>query len=99
MYTNDDISGVYNYLLHTPEGPLRKMLVDDKMTDTHIRLLAKLAKGAPESEFTNCFQSENFGSLRLSGAENKIREHFWTVCKNRLSALGLLIASESQAAA
>lgn len=90
MYSHDDISSVYSYLVSTPEGPLRKMLNDKNMSDTHIRLLAKLAKGAPESEFINCFESENFGSMRLSSAENVIRETFWSVTKSRLSSLGLL---------
>lgn len=98
MYSADDISSVYNYLVHTPEGPLRKMLVDSNMTDTHIRLLAKLAKGAPESEFAECFMAENFGSLRLSAAEIKIREHFWGTCKMRLESLGLLASSMQKAA-
>ncbi len=98
MYSNDDISSVYSYLVHTPEGPLRKTLIDGSMSDTHVRLLAKLAKGAPESEFIDCFNSENFGSLRLSPAENVIRESFWQVSKLRLEALGLLPSQMAQAA-
>lgn len=97
MYSNDEISSLYSYLANTPEGPLRKMLLGGDVTDAHVRVLAKLAKGAPEADFVSAFNAENFGSLRLSPNEKKISENFWPVCKAKLSSLGLLQSSKAAA--
>lgn len=98
MHSNDEISSLYSYLSHTPEGPLRKMLLGGEVTDTHVRVLAKLAKGASEADFINAFNAENFGSLRLSPNEKKVSEKFWPVCKAKLASLGLLPSSNKAAA-
>ncbi len=90
MYSNDDISSLHNFLSQTPEGALRKMLMGGEVTETHFRVLVKLAKGGPEAEFIENFNSEGFGKLKLSTNENKVKDNFWPICKKKLSSLGLL---------
>ena len=97
MYSNDDIANLYLYLNQTPEGPLRKMLVGADLTDTHFRILVKLAKCADEANFIECFNSEGFGQLRLGAKEIPLKENFWTICKKKVVALGLLTAEKKAA--
>lgn len=90
MYSNDDISSLYNFLNQTPEGALRKMLVGGELTDAHFRILVKLAKGAEEAKFIECFNAEDMGQLRLSAKELPLKDTFWQICKKKLDTLGLL---------
>lgn len=90
MYSNDDISSLHNFLTQTPEGALRKMLMGAEMTEGHFRLLVKLAKGADEANFIECFNNENMGQLRLSPKESPLKDTFWAVCKKKFTALGLI---------
>lgn len=97
MFSNDDVSNFHGFIMQTPEGALRKMLVNGDLTDAHFRLLVKLAKGADEANFVECFQNDGFGQLRLSVKEMPLREHFWAVCKKKVLSLGII--GESKAAA
>lgn len=90
MYSESDISSVRNFIASTSEGNLRKMLVGGDMTDVHLRLLIKLAKGSSEADFINQFNNETFGQLKLGKAEKAINETFWPVCKKKLENVGLL---------
>lgn len=95
MYSNDEISSLYSFLNQTPEGALKKMLIGGEMSDAHFRVLAKLAKGGNEASFTQAFISDNFGSMKLSPKEAKVKENFWTVCKAKLNSLGLIGAQKA----
>jgi hypothetical protein len=95
MYSNDDISSLHSFLTQTPEGALRKMLLGAEMTEAHFRLLVKLAKGADEANFIECFNGENMGQLRLSPKEAPLKETFWPACKKKFSALGLIKATKA----
>jgi hypothetical protein len=95
MYSNDDIASLYNFLNQTPEGALRKMLQGGEVTDIHFRLLVKLAKGADEANFIECFNAENMGQLRLSAKEIPLKDNFWPICKRKLESLGLLKATKA----
>lgn len=97
-HTPDEIVSVYNFMKQTPEGNLRKMLVDQELTDLHFRTLMKLAKGGPEADFIEAFTQESMGKLRLSAKEVPIKEKFWLVCKKKLIVLGLLSKVTKQAA-
>ncbi len=97
MYSPDQISSVYDYLLHTPEGPLRKMLKDDKTTDVHINLLLKIVKGCNLQQFTDMMTKDSFPVLKFSANEIKIKETFWKTCCATLESRGLL--SQAKAAA
>ena len=98
-HTPDEIKSVYGFLKQTPEGNLRKMLVDKDLTDLHFRTLMKIVKGAPEDEFVEGFQNETMGKLRLSAKEQPIKENFWYVCKIKLMSLGLISKQNVQKAA
>lgn len=91
MHSNDELSSLHSFLMHTPEGALRKMLIGGQdLTDLHFRILVKLAKGGSESDFIQCFEAENFGSLRLSPKESAVSENFWPIIKAKLKSLGLI---------
>ena len=96
-HTPEEILSVCQFLKQTPEGNLRKMLVDAQLTDAHFRLFMKLAKGGPEADFVEAFTNENMGKLRLNAKENPLREVLWPVCKKKLTALGLLPAAAKAA--
>jgi hypothetical protein len=98
MHSIEDIANLYTFLKQTPEGALRKMLVAADLTDAHFRILVKLAKGADEAAFTECFNSEGFGQMRLSAKEIPLKENFWPICKKKVMALGLISAGQKAAA-
>ncbi|MCB0351714.1 MAG: hypothetical protein KDD38_11060 [Bdellovibrionales bacterium] len=98
-YSPDEVMSVCNFLKQTPEGSLRKMLVDAKLTDAHFRLLMKLAKGGSEEDFIEAFQNESMGKLRLNAKEMPLKEVLWGVCKAKLVTLGLLPARAEAAKA
>lgn len=97
MYSNDDLTGLQNYLKQTPEGGLRKMLVAGKLTETHFRLLMKIAKGCSEADFISAFNDESLPKMKFSPAENQIRDSFWPPCKAAFVSMGLLQAEPKAA--
>lgn len=96
-----DTQSVYDFLLHTPEGGLRKILVDkNKMTDVHLNLLVKIVRTCTEGQFADHFEKQDFPKLRMSPAETKIKEVFWRDCTAMLVERGLLqLVSEQKIAA
>lgn len=98
-HTPEEVNSVYGFLKQTPEGNLKKMLVDKDFTDLHFRTLMKMVKGAPDTEFVESFQSETMGKLRLSAKEQPIKENFWYVTKVKLMSLGLISKQNIQKAA
>lgn len=97
MYSPDQIVSVYEFLLHTPEGPLRKMLKDEKTTDVHINLLLKVVKCASKDQFIEYFTKGSFPVIKFNANDLKIKENFWAVCCGSLESRGLL--SKQKAAA
>lgn len=91
-YTAETVSELCAFIKQTPEGNLRKMLVDATLTEAHFRILMKLAKGGPEADFTDAFLNESMGKLRLSPKEAPMKDTFWAICKKKLVSLGLLPA-------
>lgn len=89
-YSPDEILSVCSFLKQTPEGSLRKMLVDKDLTEAHFRILMKLSKGGPENDFVEAFQSDSMGKLKLATKELPLRENFWSICRTKLVSLGLL---------
>lgn len=90
MHSNEAISTVYSLLTNTPESGLRKMLAGGDLTEVHFKLLMKIAKGANETDFIGLFNDEKLPTMRFSPAESKIKEHFWKICKTKMTSLGLL---------
>ena len=97
MFSHDDIVSVQGFIKSTGEGNLKKMLVSGKMTDVHLRLLLKIARGCTEEQFTDHFQKETLPKLNLSSAETAIREHFWSVCTAALTTVDLLTPQKAAA--
>ena len=86
-----DTQSVYDFLVHTPEGALRKMLVDKvKMTDVHLSLLVKVVRASTQSTFDEHFSKQDFPKIRMSDNETKIKERFWGDCTAMLLERGLL---------
>lgn len=86
-----DVASLYNFLLHTPENGLRKMLVDNKpLTDAHFNLLLKVVRTCDEAKFTECFEKNEFPKVKMGPAELKVKEKFWSDCTATFSNRGLL---------
>ena len=86
-----DSRGLHDFLFHTPESGLRKMLIDHKnMTDVHCNLLFKIVKSTTPDQFAECFDKQEFPKVRLGPAELKIKEKFWAQCTSTLLERGLL---------
>lgn len=85
-----DWNGLYDFLAHTPEQGLRKMLVDGKpMTDSHFSLLLKVVRtGSPE--FCKCAEEKSFPKVKFSPAETKLKDKFWDDCCVTFNARGIL---------
>lgn len=98
MYSQSEVSGVYDFLNSTAEGNLRRMLVSDSMTDTYFRVLLKIGKFCTEADFADAFYNETMPAIKLSAKEKEAREFFWGVCKKRLEEVGLLGIIEQKAA-
>lgn len=86
-----DTNSLHEFLIHTPEAGLRKMLVDrNKLTDVHFNLLIKVARGCNAEQFAEHFEKQDLPKLRLGPAETKIKEKFWNDCVSLLLERGLL---------
>lgn len=86
-----DTQSLYDFLLHTPEGGLRKMLVDNnKMTAVHCALLVKIVRACSEEQFSGHFTKQDFPKIRMGPAEGKIKENFWADCAALLLERGIL---------
>ncbi len=86
-----DVSSLYNFLLHTPESGLRKILVDNKpFTEAHFNLILKIVRTTDEAKFTECFDKAEFPKVKFGPAETKIREKFWADCMTTFNNRGLL---------
>ena len=86
-----DTLGLYDFLLHTPEGGVKKLLIDNqKMTQVHCNLLIKIVRSCSAEQFTEHFEKQDFPKLRMGPAESKIKEKFWMDCTTVLLERGLL---------
>ena len=86
-----DTQSLHDFLLHTPEGDVRKMLNDQKnMTDVHCNLLLKIVRATKADVFGTHFEKQDFPRVRMSPAEEKIKEKFWNNCVATLTDRGLL---------
>jgi hypothetical protein len=86
-----DTNGLHEFLVHTPESGLRKMLVDkNPMTDVHFNLLMKIVKTCNVVEFGEHFDKKSFPKIRLGPAETKLKEKFWDECMKSLLSRGVL---------
>ena len=89
MFSNEDILGIVSFIKTTPEGNLIKMLKDQEMTETHVRLLIKLAKNSKDEAFVKSFTDELVPNIKMNNNEHNIKEKFWGVAKRKLINMGL----------
>ncbi len=86
-----DYNGLYQFLRQTPEGALRKMLVDNKsFTEPHFNLLMKVTRTSDEAQFCKNFEGQSFPRIRFSPAEEKLKEKFWADCQTCFLSRGVL---------
>lgn len=86
-----DLPGLYEFLAHTPEQGLRKMLVDGKpMTESHFNLLLKVVRGCQVKDFCSHCEKEDFPKVKMGPAEQKIKDRFWKDCMQAFQNRGLL---------
>ncbi len=86
-----DTHSLHDFLYHTPESGLRKMLVDHKnVTDVHCGLLFKIVKSCTPEQFGEHFDKQDFPKIRFGPAEMKIKEKFWNQCMVVLKDRGIL---------
>lgn len=92
-----DTQTLFDFLFHTPESGLRKMLIDRKnMTDVHCNLLLKIVKSCSAEQFAEHFEKKDFPKVRFSPAEDKIKEKFWDACTATLLERGILQPASAQ---
>ncbi|MBX3020558.1 MAG: hypothetical protein KF799_02680 [Bdellovibrionales bacterium] len=92
-----DTQSLHDFLFHTPEGGLRKMLIDRKhMTDVHCNLLLKIVKACNAEQFGVHLEKQDFPRIRMTPAEDKIKEKFWNDCMNTLKERGVLQPAQAQ---
>ncbi len=95
-----DVPNLYNFLLHTPESGLRKMLVDNKpMTEPHFNLMLKVVRACNEAQFTEHFEKQDFPKIKMGPADQKIKEKFWADCMTTWNNRGLLTPAVATKAA
>jgi len=86
-----DTESLHDFLINTPEGGLRKILVDrEKTTDVHCNMLVKIARACNAAQFGEHFEKQDFPKIRMSANEEKIKEKFWASCTALLLERGLL---------
>lgn len=86
-----DLNGLYEFLAHTPEQGLRKMLVDQKpMGDVHFNLLLKVVRAGNAEQFCKHVEASDFPKVKMGPAEIKLKENFWKDCFKTFEARGLL---------
>jgi hypothetical protein len=86
-----DTAGLFEFLAHTPEQGLRKMLVDQKtFTDTHFNMLLKIVRAGDVNAFTEHFEKKDFPKVKFGPAETKIKDKFWDDCIKATEAKGIL---------
>lgn len=86
-----DGAALFQFLAHTPEQGLRKMLVDGKtMTDVHFSMLLKVVRAGDEAQFCEHFEKKEFPKVKFGPAETKLKDKFWDDCINVCQSRGIL---------
>jgi len=99
MSFQEDLNTLHNFLLQTPESNLKRMLIEGKMTEVHLRLLVKIAKNTGHEDFKRCYENKEFPRIKTTAAENNIKETFWDICAATLQTRGLIGATPMPQAA
>ena len=93
-----DWSGLFQFLSQTPEGGLKKILVDGKsFTDVHLNMLLKIVRAGDESAFCDHAEKTDYPKIKFNPNETKLKDNFWTDCAKVCQARGLLSPAKSAA--
>jgi hypothetical protein len=86
-----DVPNLYNFLIHTPEAGLRKMLVDNKpFSEAHFNLMMKVVRACNETQFTEHFDKKDYPKVKMGPADIKLKEKFWDDAVTTWNSRGLL---------
>lgn len=91
-----DASMVYQFLVHTPESALRKMLIDAKFTQNHFSMMMKIVRASNEDQFCTHFYNLDYPKSKFTGSEIALKETFWPSCIQVLNQHGLLSPATAQ---
>lgn len=95
-----DVPNLYNFLTHTPEAGLRKMLVDNKpFTEAHFNLMLKVVRACNETQFTEHFDKQDFPKVKMNANDIKLKEKFWADAVTTWNNRGLLTPAVATKAA
>lgn len=95
-----DAPNLYNFLTHTPEAGLRKMLVDGKpFTETHFNIMMKMIRACSETQFTEHFEKQDFPKMKMNAGEIALKEKFWPEAITTWNNRGLLTPAIASRAA
>ena len=97
MYASDEIKSLHAFIRATGEGNLKKMMVGGRMTEVHLKMLVKIARGCTEDEFVTHFEAATFPKVKFAPAEAALKETCYGVFGEACEKLGLL--SQAQKAA
>jgi hypothetical protein len=98
MTSQYDASSVYQFLTHTPEGALRKMLITPQFTAVHFNMLFKVVRSGSEEAFCEHFYKCDFPKAKFNAQEIGFKETFWPACVTALNQHGLLQPAQKVAA-
>ncbi len=98
MNTNYDASLVHQFLAHTPESALRKMLVDKSFTEVHFNMFMKILRSTNEAQFCDHFNNATYPKAKFNANEINLKEKFWDSCIAALNSHGLLSPAQKVAA-
>ena len=96
MNTNYDAKMLYEFLTHTPESALKKMLVDKNFTDLHFTMMMKILRSSDEGKFCDHFYNSTFPKAKFNANEINAKETFWNNCIKALDSHGLLSPASPQ---
>ena len=97
MYSPDDLKSLHGFIRHTQEGNLKKMMASPRMTDVHIGMLIKIARGCNEEEFATHFEAGTFPKIKFSPKETAMKETCYGVFAEACMKLGLMSAGQKAA--
>lgn len=97
MYSPDELKSLHNFVRHTNEGNLKKMMVGGAMTDVHVNMLVKICRGCTEDEFATHFEAGTFPKVKFSPAEKGLQEKCYGIFADACAKLGLMSAQKKAA--
>lgn len=98
MNSQYDASSVYQFLIHTPESALKKMLIDPQFSVLHFNILFKVVRFGSEEIFCEHFYNSNYPKAKFNAQEIGLKETFWPICIKALNKHGILQPAQKAAA-